>query len=223
MMNANTENIGDQPENAIVHMRNGKVQKLYDYLEWQIKEFGYATREDMVDGSLHTNTANNFSRALVHPMFDTVLQKAFTMDRATEQNTPFKHLLKNMKWDKFNTSENLATDVSHKLFEEILTTQNINKHNFVSDVYDILTLKKPKQNLMFIEGVPNSGKSFIARSISALFKYSATIQGTSSFPFMELANASIGLIEEPVFNIDALQTLKKGGHANRCGRKKQKS
>ena len=57
--------------------------------------------------------------------------------------------------------------------------------------------------------MPNSGKSFIARSIASLYKYQNTCQGTTSFPFMELASASIGLIEEPVFSSDSLQTFKK--------------
>lgn len=54
-----------------------------------------------------------------------------------------------------------------------------------------------------------SGKSFILRSVVALYKYRATVQGTSSFPFMELANTSIALIEEPSFTGEILQVFKK--------------
>ncbi|KAI0217858.1 hypothetical protein LSAT2_030426, partial [Lamellibrachia satsuma] len=67
----------------------------------------------------------------------------------------------------------------------------------------------PKTNMMFLHGVPNSGKSFLIRSVASLYKYSATVQGTSSFPFMELAKASFALIEEPSFTDETLQTLKK--------------
>ena len=197
------------PDEALLHMRNGKVQKLYDCLSWQIKEHDYATREDLVDGALSHGTSDNFSRALIHPHFDTLLNKAFTMDRAIEINTPFKIQLQKMKWEKFNTDKYLAKDVSLELIKQILETQGISTLQFTRDVHDLLTLAKPKNNLLCLEGVPNSGKSFIARSIAALYKYQNTCQGTSSFPFMEIASASIGLIEEPVFNNDALQKFKK--------------
>lgn len=199
----------DNPEQAMLHMRNGKCQKLYDYLSWQIKEHDYATREDLVDGALSHGTGDNFSRALIHPHFDVLLNKAFTMDKATEINMPFARLFEKMDWSKFNTKEYLAKDVSLRLFSAILKNEGICESVFVKDIHELLTLKNPKQNLIFFEGVPNSGKSFIARSIASIFKYQSTIQGTTSFPFMELAQSSIGLIEEPVFSADALQTLKK--------------
>ena len=197
------------PENATLTMRNGKVQKLYDYLSWMIREYGYSTREDLVNGALSHGTSDNFSRALIHPHFDTILTKAFCMDRAVEINTPFKVLFEKMDWSKFQTDQYLSKEVSLHLINQILEAQDINLGQFANDVYDLLTFQKPKQNLICLEGVPNSGKSYIARSIASLYKYQNTCQGTTSFPFMELASASIGLIEEPVFSGDSLQTFKK--------------
>ena len=78
------------PENATLTMRNGKVQKLYDYLSWMIREYGYSTREDLVNGALSHGTSDNFSRALIHPHFDTILTKAFCMDRAVKSTRPSK-------------------------------------------------------------------------------------------------------------------------------------
>ena len=206
---ASTSKEENNPENATMIMKNGKVQRLYDYLGWLIKEFSYSTREDLINGALSRGTTDNFSRALIHPHFDTVLAKAFTMDRAIEINTPFKIMLDNMDWTKFQNEHYLTKEVSLVLFKNILDAQDISLVEFVNDVYDLLTMSKPKQNLLALEGVPNSGKSFIARSIAALYKYQNTCQGTTSFPFMEIASASIGLIEEPVFSNDALQTFKK--------------
>ena len=203
---ANTNN----PEESMLYMKNWKVQKLYDYLAWQIRQHDYSTREDLIDGALSHGTTDNFSRALIHPHFDTLLAKAFTMDRAIEVNTPFKTQLKNMDWGKYDNNDiYLKKDVSLPLLKEILSAQGISHLEFTRDVYELLTLARPKSNLLCLEGVPNSGKSFIARSIAGLFKYQNTCQGTSSFPFMEIANASIGLIEEPVFTADNLQTFKK--------------
>ena len=200
----------DNPEESMLYMKNGKVQKLYDYLAWQIRQHDYSTREDLIDGALSHGTTDNFSRALIHPHFDTLLAKAFTMDRAVEVNMPFKTHIKNLDWSKYDSNDAyLKTDVSLALFKEILAAQDISHLEFTRDVWELLTLARPKSNLLCLEGVPNSGKSFIARSIAGLYKYQNTCQGTSSFPFMEIANASIGLIEEPVFTADNLQTFKK--------------
>ena len=103
----------------------------------------------------------------------------------------------------------LNVDVSMRLLRHLLTHHDYNVESFVDDVWRILTLQLPKTNLLFVHGVPNSGKSYIIRSVAALYKYSATIQGTTSFPFMELAQASMGLIEEPSFTDETLQTFKK--------------
>ena len=126
-----------------------------------------------------------------------------------EINTPFKTHLEKMDWTKFQTEQYLNKDVSLLLIKQILEAQDISIVQFTNDVYELLTMSKPKQNLLCLEGVPNSGKSFIARSIASLYKYQNTCQGTTSFPFMEIASASIGLIEEPVFSLDSLQTFKK--------------
>ena len=147
------------PENATLTMRNGKVQKLYDYLSWMIREYGYSTREDLVNGALSHGTSDNFSRALIHPHFDTILTKAFCMDRAVEINTPFKVLFEKMDWSKFQTDQYLSKEVSLHLINQILEAQDINLGQFANDVYDLLTFQKPKQNLICLEGVPNSGKS----------------------------------------------------------------
>ena len=155
---ASTSTDATNPENATLQMRNGKVQKLYDYLSWQIRQHDYSTREDLVDGALSHGTTENFSRALIHPHFDTLLAKAFTMDPAIEINTPFKVLLSKMNWTKFDTDQYLKHDVSLELIKQVLAAQGISVIEFTRDVYELLTLAKPKNNLLCLEGVPNSGK-----------------------------------------------------------------
>uniref|UniRef100_A0A0L8GWZ8 SF3 helicase domain-containing protein n=1 Tax=Octopus bimaculoides TaxID=37653 RepID=A0A0L8GWZ8_OCTBM len=88
-------------------------------------------------------------------------------------------------------------------------TQNINEHTFVNNVWYLLNKKHPKCNLLVLRGLPNTGKSMIARSIAEMFTHVSTIQGTSSFPFQNLINVEIGLIEEPNFTLETLQTFKK--------------
>ena len=116
----------------MLHMRNGKTQKLYDYLAWQIREHNYSTREDLIDGALSHGTTENFSRALIHPHFDTLLGKAFTMDRAIEINTHFKVLLQKMNWAKYDSEKYLDKDVSGVLYCVFLgnITWMLNLHCF---------------------------------------------------------------------------------------------
>ena len=60
------------PEDAVLHMRNGKTQKLYDYLAWQIREHNYSTREDLIDGALsrreqqRTSVAHSYTLTSTH-------------------------------------------------------------------------------------------------------------------------------------------------------------
>lgn len=88
-----------------------------------------------------------------------------------------------MNWEYFNKNKNyLSKDLSLKVFTTILMTQNIFEATFVTCVWDLLTQKK----LLVLRG----------------------LQGTS-FPFQNLIDVEIGLIEEPNFTLETLQTFKK--------------
>lgn len=101
-------------------------------------------------------------------------------------------------------------DLSLKVFKMILMTQDIEASVFVNCVWELLTKKTPKTNLLVLRGQPNTGKSMLARSIADMFTHISTIQGIQvSFPYQNLINVEIGLIEEPNFTIETLQTFKK--------------
>ncbi|CAI9727457.1 nonstructural [Octopus vulgaris] len=116
-----------------------------------------------------------------------------------------------MNWSYFenDTRHYLTKEVSLKIFHSILMTQEIDESTFVNNVWYLLNKKLPKCNLLVLRGLPNTGKSMVARSIAELFTHVSTIQGTSSFPFQNLLNVEIGLIEEPNFTLETLQTFKK--------------
>ncbi|KAI0229513.1 hypothetical protein LSAT2_020063, partial [Lamellibrachia satsuma] len=102
------------------------------------------------------------------------------VDQAMETMKGFRAIYDTMNWGKFEESDKyLSVDVSIRLFRHLLKFHNHNVDNFVNDVWLLLTFSLPKTNLIFLHGVPNSGKSFVIRSIAALYKYSATVQGTS--------------------------------------------
>lgn len=188
---------------------SGKTMSLYRYLKYIVTTFGHTSREDLVDGAMKAKDTMTFERALTHPCFDQVLSKVFAVDQALEQMQGFKAMYNKMLWNKYlDDPKYLSLDISLRLFAQLMVHHDISQQSFVNDVWQLVTFAKPKQNLLFLHGVPNSGKSFIIRSLVALYKYSATCQGTTSFPFMELVKASFALIEEPSFTNENLQTLK---------------
>ena len=189
---------------------SGKSMNLYKYLKWLITNFGHDNRESLIKGALAAADTSTFEKALTHPLFDSVCSKAFAVDKSLEVMQGFRARYEQIKWDEFDGDDSyLSVEVSMRLIRHLLDHHEYGLNQFIDDVWSILTLQRAKTNLLFVHGVPNSGKSFIIRSLAALYKYSATVQGTTSFPFMELAHASLGLIEEPSFTDETLQTFKK--------------
>lgn len=192
------------------HLPSGRSMNLYKYMRYLIKEYDFDNPDDMTKGAMQFHDTSTYEKAVAHPMYKSMVTKAFDVEKALEIMQGFKVRYENIKWEKYETNEGyLPVDMSMKLFNHLLTFHDISVDQFVQDVWDILTFKRPKTNLMFLHGVPNSGKSFIIRSVCWLFKFLATVQGSSTFPFMELASASCGLIEEPSFTDEALQSFKK--------------
>lgn len=188
---------------------SGKTMNLYKYLKYLVTTYGHACKEDLVEGALKAKDTSTFEKALTHPYFDNVCAKVFAVDQAMEAMQGFKMLYSNMNWNKFTESDKyLSVDASLRLFKHLMKHHDINLDTFVDDLWRLLTFAQAKTNMIFLHGVPNSGKSYIIRSLVSLYKYSATCQGTSSFPFMELVKASFALIEEPSFTNENLQSLK---------------
>uniref|UniRef100_A0A0L8FGN6 Parvovirus non-structural protein 1 helicase domain-containing protein n=1 Tax=Octopus bimaculoides TaxID=37653 RepID=A0A0L8FGN6_OCTBM len=113
-----------------------------------------------------------------------------------------------MKWNKFHIHQYHTVSTSLRIFENLLKIQTIDISNFVNNIWNILAQKIPKINTFALEGVPSSGKSYIARSNSAMFRYSETIQGTSSFPSQDMYETELCLFEEPNTTLKTLQTFK---------------
>lgn len=156
------------------------------------------------------NPNNNFMRAISHPQYNAIIKKVIDCNRIKLVNQSFMDKYHKKDWSLYlNNSHYLSLDISLRIFRLLLRRQNIDITNFVNNVWNIINQKYPKKNLLIFQGVPDSGKSTIARSIVDLFQHSATVQGTASFPFMSLVNVEIGLIKEPNMTMETLQTFKK--------------
>lgn len=183
---------------------SGGSLNLFNYLNWVWTSKSYRSESEMkADWIARShNPNNNFMRAISHPQYNTIIKKVIDCNRIKLINQSFL--------DKYNKKDSyMSLNISLRIFRLLLRRQNIDISRFINDVWCILNHKYPKKNLLILQGVPDSGKSTIARSIVDLFQHSATVQGTASFPFMSLVNVEIGLIEEPNMTMETLQTFKK--------------
>lgn len=140
----------------VLHLTSGKHMSLFRYLKWQVTTYNYHTREEIMTGSVVAPNQDNFERALVHPMSESTLQKVFAMDRTLEIQHLFKHRLLQTNWLQFTENPMyLSVDESLQTFMVWCNLHNIVKASFIEDMWQIMAKTKPKQNLMFLKGVPN--------------------------------------------------------------------
>lgn len=105
----------------------GKSMNLYKYVKWLITTFGHSNRESLIEGALSTADTSTFERALTHPMFDSVCNKAFAVDKSLEAMQGFKAHFEKIQWDKFEGNHvYLDVDVSIRLFRHLLTHHECN-------------------------------------------------------------------------------------------------
>lgn len=201
--------ISDEPT---FKSKSGTTLTLFNYLTYIFTSKKFRSEQDMKSHWLNRSNNDNFMRAISHPMYDSVMKKVLECVKLKTLMMPFKEKFETMNWDQFNPNKSkiwMDKECSLKIFKSILMTQGIEEQVFVKTVWDLLNKTKPKTNLLVLTGLPNTGKSMIARSIADLFTHVSTIQGTSSFPFQNLINVELGLIEEPNFSLESLQTFKK--------------
>lgn len=89
--------------------------------------------------------------------------------------------------------------------------QNIKPSKFAENILEVMDHKKRKQNTLIFQGLPNSGKTFIANSISkACIFYGAVSQGTAGYAFMwqDCINKRVIIINEPFFDLCMIESLK---------------
>ena len=173
---------------------NGNQMALYKYLLYCYTNGGFSDEQSMRENFIVKNN-QNFIAAYSHPQYGQMIQKVMENDKVREQAMNFDTILDTTNLSRFDESNrhyNLVT--SHELLDKWCDWHQIDKKGFVLDIYEIpskktpyeiLSKKTPKKNTLVLRGPSNSGKSYIARSISSIYKYSATVQGTANFPFIE--------------------------------------
>ncbi|AFP74562.1 nonstructural protein 1 [Papilio polyxenes densovirus] len=117
-----------------------------------------------------------------------------------------------------------SLDESETIVEELLDYQLTNdrleyfddlfdaKRRFITDLYEILEKKHQKTNTFQIVSPPSAGKNFFIETVLAFYWNTGVIQNFNryhSFPLMEAVNRRVNYWDEPNFEPDATETLKK--------------
>ncbi|AWA28230.1 NS1 [Iteravirus sp.] len=131
-------------------------------------------------------------------------------------------------WGAISSQDLLNTyytvDESREIVEELLNYQMHNdqleyfdsiedaKCKFITDLYEILEKKHQKTNTFQIVSPPSAGKNFFIETVLAFYWNTGVIQNFNrynNFPLMEAVNRRVNYWDEPNFEPDATETLKK--------------
>lgn len=101
------------------------------------------------------------------------------------------------RWEWFISFQDFLPEEEHELLS-FFHAQNINPEVFMNAIRDILLCSDHKRNTLKLWGVPNSGKTFIARLLCKYFLCPFISNHGSEQPFFfeNFLNKSILLIEE---------------------------
>lgn len=142
---------------------------------------------DLMHNFLHINN--------IHNIFKNCLEWV----NITNANCNFENIIQNYK---------TCTNADRKHVEYILLQNDINIQNFAQKTFKILTKNNNKKNTIVLEGIPNSGKSSLARAIVQCFPKFGEVTNTSNFMWADLLHKPIGICEEPIFNEICSEKLK---------------
>lgn len=100
---------------------------------------------------------------------------------------------------------------SANIMEKWCAFQNIEKKQFIRHIVDVMDKNRRKLNTLILQGEPNSGKTFIAKSLqkASLF-YGEVSQGIAGYTFMwqDCVNKRLIVINEPYFDNCMIEQLK---------------
>ena len=140
-----------------------------------------------------------FFQLYSQPNFDRIFQKALSMVKYQ---------------DSSSYHDNQTSD---KILETICSNNGFSLINLVNNVTKVFDKDLPKINGLVFHGEPNSGKSYIVRSLAELAKFYWEINDSGVFMWQSLVACRFGLVEEPNLTPSAIEMLKKiaEGHRTR--------
>lgn len=113
----------------------------------------------------------------------------------------------------------VSLEDSLKWFSKWCKHQNIQEHELVENVHMVMNRMAPKKNCICFYGPPNSGKTWLARSICESVVYYcniSTMTGNSSFEFAEAQLQRAILLNEPCCTDKTVELVKNLLEGERC-------
>lgn len=135
-------------------------------------------------------------------------RKAQSFCHQSVLDMPIRDLCNNFK-DVRN--ECLTPKASFKIMQKWCEFQGIDPLEFVESIIAVFDRRNRKMNTLYLQGSPNSGKTFIWQSIKKACRYVGEIsQGTSGYAFMfqDCINRRGININEPVIDYCIIELLK---------------
>jgi hypothetical protein len=132
------------------------------------KFLSYISGEIVVPSMLRTNLEKLYSRT----NFKTLWEKARRTNIEAIRSESFTskiHALSRSTESKKDSLKYLTVDTSLQVFDMLMDTWGLEKNHFLGELFAVLEGIKPKRNTFILEGDSNSGKSYLIRSLFAIF------------------------------------------------------
>lgn len=164
--------------------------------------------------SLIQNNAewDEFVECLSGSGFDIQYKKATDIYRTKTCTKPLSELMTAKPLPEWNNKKvYIGVDESIGLLFDWIRHQGFDADNFINEIFDVLERKVPKKNTFCLMGPPNSGKSFVMRSIIPHFSYFGEVRGGGSnytFLWQDCVDTAVIFIEEPMISPEVAEQFK---------------
>lgn len=177
------------------------IMKLKDW----IMETGAQSESELLN-YFHDN--NDFETIYCKRTFNINFKKALSFAIQSTLDTDIRDLCINFK-DKKKLC--MSPQKSADLMDDWLKWQGLDPQLFVENIICLMNRNKRKLNTIIMKGPPNSGKTFIAKSIEkACIFYGEINQAIAGYGFMwqDCVNKRVIVINEPCFDNCMIEQLK---------------
>lgn len=154
---------------------------------------------------------SEFVECLAGSGFDVQYKKAVDIYRTLTCTKTFKMLMETDNCGEWHSNEYLSVIESLDVFRKWLQLQQFDANEFLDNLFGILEKKTPKVNTFCLHGPPNSGKSFILRSIVPHYSYFGEVRGGGSnytFLWQDCIDTGVIFIEEPMITPEIAEQFK---------------
>ena len=151
-----------------------------------------------------------FSECVSSGNYDVICKKAAELYRTTVCHLTLEEIFDNPDNDWRSDIKFLSFQESSKLFEKWIQHNNFNLTQFISNIFDVLKRKTPKVNTFCLQGPPNSGKSYVLRSLVQWFQFFGEVRGGANYNFLwqDCLDTALIFIEEPYITPEIVEQCK---------------